>query len=71
MTLQIIIKIGLSIFIIGWTLLGVWLGMNYNRLFGPHPDDPAETAGARSFGVAHIVAVWIGGMSLAIYFISR
>jgi hypothetical protein len=71
MTLQIIIKIGLSIFLILWSLLGVWLVMNYNRLFGPHPDDPAETPGARSFGVAHIVAVWIGGMSLAVYFISR
>jgi hypothetical protein len=71
MTIQIIIKIGLSIFLIVWSMLGVWLVMNFHRLFGSHPDDPAETPGARSFGVAHIVAVWIGGMALAIYFISR
>lgn len=71
MTLQIIIKIGLSIFLIVWSILGIWLVMNFNRLFGPHADDPAETPGARSFGVAHIVAVWIGGIALAIYFISR
>jgi len=71
MSLSLIIKIGLSIFLIGWTILGIWLCTNYNRLFGPHADDPAETPGARSFGVAHIVAVWIGGMALGIYFISR
>jgi hypothetical protein len=71
MTLQIIIKIGLGLFIILWSLLGGWIVMNYNRLFGPHPDDPAETPGARSFGVTHIVTVWIGGMALAVYFISR
>lgn len=71
MTLQIIIKIGLSIFLIIWSILGVWLVMNFRKLFGPHKDDPAETPGARSFGVAHIVAVWIGGMALAIHFISR
>ena len=71
MTLQLIIKIGIALFLIVWTILGVWLCINYNRLFGPNADDPAETPGARSFGVAHIVAVWIGGMALAIYFISR
>ena len=71
MTLQIIIKIGLALFLIVWSILGVWLCINFNKLFGPNVDDPAETPGARSFGVAHIVAVWIGGMALAIYFISR
>lgn len=71
MTLELIVKIGISLFIIVWSILGVWLCINYNRLFGPHKDDPAESPGARSFGVAHIVAVWIGGMVLAIYFISR
>ena len=71
MTLQLIIKLGIAFFIIAWAILGVWLCMNYNRLFGLHPDDPAESPGARSFGVAHIVAVWIGGIALAIYFISR
>jgi len=71
MASEIIIKTGLALFIIGWSILGFWLCINYNRLFGPHKDDPAESPGARSFGVAHIVAVWIGGIVLATYFISR
>lgn len=70
-TLHTIINIGLIIFIIIWSILGYRLCVNYNRLFGPNPDDPAETPGARSFGVAHIIAVWIGGMTLAIYFLNR
>lgn len=49
-----------------WALLGLYLFVNYGRIFGPHLDDPAETPGARSFGVTHIVAVWVGGMGLAI-----
>lgn len=68
---MIIVKIGISIFILLWATLGIWLIINYNKLFGPNPDDPAETPGARSFGVAHIIAVWIGGMALAIYFLSK
>ena len=70
MTLFTIIKIGLTIFLIVWTLLGYFLVKNYDRLFGPHADDPAESPGARSFGTAHILAVWLGGMALAIYFLS-
>ena len=71
MALQLIVKIGIAIFIIVWALLGIWLCVNYNRLFGPHKDDPSETPGARSFGVTHIVAIWIGGMALAIYYICK
>jgi len=70
-TLHTVINVGLIIYIIFWTILGYWLCKNYNRLFGPNPDDPAETPGARSFGVAHIIAVWVGGMALAIYFLNR
>ncbi|MFC4994399.1 hypothetical protein [Rubritalea tangerina] len=61
----------LIVFLIFWFLLGAWLVSRYNVLFGPHKDDPAESPGARSFGVAHIVAVWIGGAALAIYFLVR
>ena len=70
-TLHTAINIFLILFIIFWSILGYWLCKNFNRLFGPNPDDPAETPGARSFGVAHIIAVWIGGMALAIYFLNR
>lgn len=67
----VFIKISLALFLIAWTIFGVWILLKYNRLFGPHRDDPAETAGARSFGVAHIVSVWFGFFVLALYFLFR
>lgn len=66
-----VINTALVIFIIGWTLLGLWMLVKYAVLFGPHPDDPAESPGARSFGVAHILMVWIGALALAVYFLFR
>ncbi len=65
----ILIKSALVLFLLVWLVFGGWLLLKYAALFGPHPDDPAETAGARSFGVAHIAAVWIGFFSLAFYFL--
>ena len=66
-----LVKIGLVFFLFFWFLLGAWLVTRYNILFGPHEDDPAESPGARSFGVAHIIAVWIGGAGLGFYFLLR
>ncbi len=71
MTFQIIVKIGISIFLLGWTSIGVYLAMNFQRLFGIHKDTPSETPGERSFGVTHVFAVWIGGMALGIYFLGK
>ena len=65
----ILIKTALSLFLIAWSGFGVWMLFKFAVLFGPHADDPAETAGARSFGVAHIVAVWVGFFALAFYFL--
>lgn len=67
----ILIKTALTLFIIAWTSLGVWMLVKYNKLFGPHHDDPAETPGARSFGVAHVASVWFGFFVLALYFLLR
>ncbi|MFD0895114.1 hypothetical protein KBB96_00845 [Luteolibacter ambystomatis] len=67
----VLLKTAIVLFLFAWTFLGGWLVVRYNVLFGPHRDDPAETPGARSFGVAHIGAVWIGTFSLAIYFLCR
>lgn len=64
-----LIKISLVVFLIGWSFFGIWMLVKYNVLFGPHRDDPAETPGARSFGVAHVAAVWIGFFALATYFL--
>lgn len=66
-----ILKTGLVLFLFAWSVFGVWLVVKYGVLFGPHPDDPAETPGARSFGVAHVAAVWVGVCALTIYFLFR
>ncbi len=66
-----LIKTGLVLFLLGWTTFGIWMVAKYATLFGPHPDDPAESQGARSFGVAHVTAVWFGVCVLAIYFLFR
>ena len=66
-----IVKTGLVIFILAWSVFGLWMVVKYGVLFGPHRDDPAESAGARSFGVTHVGLVWLGFFSLAIYFLFR
>lgn len=66
-----VVKTGIVVFLLIWFILGAWLVARYSVLFGPHKDDPSESPGARSFGVAHIVAVWIGGTALALYFLFK
>ncbi len=66
-----LIKTGLVLFILGWSLFGIWLVAKYAVLFGPHHDNPSETVGARSFGVTHIGVVWIGLFVLALHFLFR
>lgn len=66
-----LIKSALVLFILGWSLFGVWLVVKYAVLFGPHRDDPAESPGARSFGVTHVGIVWLGAFALAVYFLFR
>jgi len=56
-------------FLIGWIVLGLWLIIRSGALFGLCDDHRSESPGARSFGVAHIVAVWIGGFALGVYFL--
>ncbi|MDB9741849.1 hypothetical protein OAB00_03235 [Akkermansiaceae bacterium] len=65
----IIIKVLLVAALLAWIYLGFYLVANFNKLFGAHPDDPSETPGARSFGFAHIVTIWIGVLGLLSYFI--
>ena len=66
-----LLKASLALFILGWSFFGLWLVVKYAVLFGPHQDDPAESVGARSFGVTHICLVWFGVFSLAGYFLFR
>ena len=65
----LIVKLLIVAFLVAWTLLGGYLVVKYGVLFGPHHDHRAETPGARSFGIAHIAAVWVGAFVLAIYFL--
>lgn len=65
----LIVKLLIVTFLVAWTLLGGYLVVKYGALFGPHHDHRAETPGARSFGIAHIVAVWVGAFVLAVYFL--
>jgi len=67
--MPIVIKLIIVAFLIGWTILGGWLIVKYGALFGPHHDHRAETPGARSFGLAHIGAVWVGAFALGIWFL--
>ena len=64
-----VIKLIIVAFLVFWTLLGGWLVVKYGALFGPHHDHRAETPGARSFGLAHIGAVWVGAFALGIWFL--
>ena len=66
-----VVKTALVFFTLGWLFFGGWLILKYAVLFGPHRDDPAETVGARSFGVTHICLVWFGFFALAVYFLFR
>jgi len=66
-----LLKTSIALFIVAWMFFGIWLVVRYSALFGPHPDDPAESVGARSFGVTHICIVWVGTFALAVHFLFR
>jgi len=65
------ITVVLIIALIIWNYVGYYLVSRFQKLFGAHPDDPSETPGARSFGLAHIVSIYIGIYALLIYFIIK
>lgn len=63
------VKLIVVAFLIVWTLLGGWLVAKYGVLFGPNPEHRDETPGARSFGIAHLIAVWVGAFALGVWFL--
>jgi flagellar basal body-associated protein FliL len=67
----ILIKIALALFLIGWSGLGLWMLLKYDQLFGYHPDDPAESSGARALNVTQVSSVWFGFFAVAFYFLIR
>ncbi len=65
----IIIKLFLGIFLLAWSGLGLWMLVKYDSLFGLHPDDPAESSGARALNVTQVSSVWFGFFAVAFYFL--
>ncbi len=61
--------LALAVLAAGKWLFTLGLVVKYGALFGPNPDHRDETPGARSFGIAHIAAVWVGAFALAVYFL--
>lgn len=66
-----LLKLGIFLFLGGWTWLGIWMLLKYNELFGLHPDDPAESSGARALNVTQVSSVWVGVFAIAAYFLFR
>ncbi len=69
--MMILIKIFLSLFLIAWSGLGLWMLVKYEALFGFHPDDPSESSGARALNVTQVTSVWFGFFAVAFYFLIR
>ena len=67
--MTLLIKLLIVAFLVLWTIIGGYLVVKYGALFGPHADHRAETPGARSFGLAHIGAVWVGAFVLGVWFL--
>ena len=65
----ILIKFLLTIFILFWLGFAVLLLVKYERLFGAHPDDPAETPGARTLNLTQVWSCWFGVLAIAGYFL--
>ena len=69
--MTILLKSGIFLFLAGWCYFGIWMLLKYDVLFGLHPDDPAESSGARALNVTQVSSVWVGVFAIAFYFLIR
>ena len=69
--MTIFIKLGLSFFLIAWSVLELWMLVKHERFFGNHPDDPSESFGAQMLNVTQVYSVWFGFFAVAFYFLIR
>jgi len=67
----ILVKIALALFLVFWLGFAMWLLVKYERLFGYHPDDPAETPGARTLNLTQVWSCRFGVFAIAGYFLFR
>ena len=65
----ILLKSFIVLFLAAWSWFGLWMVLSYDRFFGFHPDDPAESSGARSLNVTQVSIVWVGVFGMALYFL--
>lgn len=63
----VVVKILQALFLIFWLGFGAWLLIRFEKLFGFHRDDPAETAGARSLNQTQIWSCWFGMFAITVY----
>lgn len=68
---MLVFKIFTAIGLVAWIVIGIALLMKGRALFGPDRNHQSETPGERSFGISQILAVWVGGFALAIYFLCQ
>lgn len=71
MVMFVIGKLALALFLFCWSGVGLWMLIRYDALFGLHPDDPAESSGARALNVTQVFSVWFGFFAIAFYFLIR
>jgi hypothetical protein len=69
--MMFLLKSFIFLFLVGWCGLGLWLVVRYDQLFGLHPDDPAESSGARALNMTQVSIVWAGVFLMALYFLFR
>jgi hypothetical protein len=67
--LTVFAKISIVLFLIFWLGFGAWLLFRFEKLFGFHSDDPAETSGARALNQTQIWSCWFGMFAIAVYFL--
>ncbi|MGJ8678554.1 MAG: hypothetical protein ACSHX0_13650 [Akkermansiaceae bacterium] len=67
---MIYFKIAICVMMLAWCWIGFYMVTNFKRLFGAHADDPSETSGARSYGIAHVLVIWFSVMALLGFFLS-
>ncbi len=58
------IRFAFALLFLGTIFAGAIVLKNYDRLFGPDPDHPHETSGARAYSRMQIFVVWLHAVIL-------
>ncbi len=58
----------LILFTVFWTIGGLLVIKHRRKLFGKDEDHENETSGARSYGIVHLIVIWLSCLWMGIYF---